>query len=239
MNRKIGVFDSGIGGKTTLNEIRKILPNEDYIYYADSKNNPYGEKNDFELNRIVSGIVEYFISEDVKMIVIACNTATTRCIEYLRNKYPNMIFVGTEPAVKVACDNQYKNTLVMATPLTINSPRLASLVNENIRDDESVTLLPCEGLASAIENEDEKEIDNILNKLLTYYINKDINAIVLGCTHYPIIKDKIQDYFKNAVIIDGNIGVAKRVKELLELNNLLTDRDFEGNVLYIQTKKED
>lgn len=239
MNRKIGVFDSGIGGKTTLNEIRKILPNEDFIYYADSKNNPYGEKNDFELYKIVSDIVEYFLKENVKMIVIACNTATTRCIDFLRNKYPNMIFVGTEPAVKVACDNQYKNTLVMATPLTINSPRLSSLVNENIRDEESVTLLPCDGLANAIENNNNDEIDAILDKLLTYYINKDINAVVLGCTHYPIIKDKIQEYFKDAVIIDGNIGVAKRVKELLLINNLLTDRNFEGNVTYIQTKKEE
>ena len=173
------------------------------------------------------------------MIVIACNTATTRCIDFLRNKYPNMIFVGTEPAVKVACDNQYKNTLVMATPLTINSPRLSSLVNENIRDEESVTLLPCDGLANAIENSNNDEIDAILDKLLTYYINKDINAVVLGCTHYPIIKDKIQEYFKDAVIIDGNIGVAKRVKELLLINNLLTDRNFEGNVTYIQTKKEE
>lgn len=239
MNKKIGVFDSGIGGKTTLNEIRKILPNEDYIYYADSKNNPYGEKDDDELKKIVCEIVDYFIKEDVKMIVIACNTATTRCIDFLRNKYPDMIFVGTEPAVKVACDNQYKNTLVMATPLTINSPRLASLVNENIRDDESVTLLPCDGLANAIETENNDEIDSILNKLLTYYMNKDINAVVLGCTHYPIIKDKIKEYFKDAVIIDGNIGVAKRVKDLLEVNNLLTEREFEGNVLYIQTKKED
>ena len=239
MNRKIGVFDSGVGGKTTLNEIRKILPNEDYIYYADSKNNPYGEKNDNELEHIVCEIVDYFIRENVKMIVIACNTATTRCINFLRKKYPNMIFVGTEPAVKVACDNQYKNTLVMATPLTINSSRLSCLVNENIRDDESVTLLPCDGLANAIEKNDEEKIDAILNTLLTYYVNKDINAVVLGCTHYPIIKDKIQEYFKKAVIIDGNIGVAKRVKELLEINNLLTKRNFEGNVLFIQTKKED
>jgi glutamate racemase len=127
----------------------------------------------------------------------------------------------------------------MATPLAINSPRLASLINDNIRDEESVTLLPCEGLAHAIESENNEEIDLILNKLLTYYMNKDINAVVLGCTHYPIIKDKIQEYFKDAVIIDGNIGVAKRVKELLSKNNLLTDRNFEGNVLFIQTKKEE
>lgn len=239
MNKKIGVFDSGIGGKTTLEEIRKLLPNEDYIYYADSKNNPYGEKTDEELFRIVIEIVEYFLTCDVKMIVIACNTATTRCISMLREKYPNMIFVGTEPAVKVACDNDYKNTLVMATPLTINSSRLSSLVTENIKNDECVTLLPCDGLANAIENNNDEEINTILNNLLTYYINKNIDAIVLGCTHYPIIKDKIQSFFPNAYIIDGNIGVAKRVKELLTKNNLLNNSNFEGYVNFIQTKKED
>lgn len=239
MNKKIGVFDSGIGGKTTLEEIRKLLPNEDYIYYADSKNNPYGGKTDEELFKIVIEIVEYFLTCDVKMIVIACNTATTRCISMLREKYQDMIFVGTEPAVKVACDNDYKNTLVMATPLTINSSRLSSLVTENIKNDECVTLLPCDGLANAIENNDDDEIDTILNNLLTYYINKNIDAIVLGCTHYPIIKDKIQLFFPNAHIIDGNIGVAKRVKELLTKNNLLNNSNFEGYVNFIQTKKED
>ena len=86
MNNKIGVFDSGIGGMSTLNEIRKLLPNENFIYYADSKNNPYGEKTDEELNKIVCEIVDYFISLNIKMIVIACNTATTRCISMLREK---------------------------------------------------------------------------------------------------------------------------------------------------------
>ena len=130
-NNKIGMFDSGIGGLTVLKELRKILPNENYIYYADSKNNPYGEKSDSELMAIVTNIVDYLISKEVKIIVIACNTATTRCINRLRKMYPDMIFVGTEPAIKVACDKNYKNTLVMATPGTIKSERTHELVKLN------------------------------------------------------------------------------------------------------------
>ena len=239
MKNKIGIFDSGIGGLSTLNEIKNLLPNEEYVYYADSKNNPYGEKSDEELNNIVCEIVDYFISISVKMIVIACNTATTRCIEMLRNKYKDMIFIGTEPAVKVACDNNYKNTLVMATPLTVNSSRLTSIINDNIKEGEKITLLPCEGLANAIENNDENVINDLLNNLLSKYKNSSIDAVVLGCTHYPHIKDKIQSYFPDAVLIDGNIGVAKRVKYMLETNNLLNDSIHEGNVEFIQTKKED
>ena len=98
---KIGVFDSGIGGLTVLEELKKVLPKEDYIFYADSGNNPYGEKTDEELRKIVSNVVDFLINKDCKLIVIACNTATTRCIAYLREKYPNIVFIGTEPAVKV------------------------------------------------------------------------------------------------------------------------------------------
>ena len=239
MNNIIGVFDSGIGGMSTLNEIKKLLPNENFIYYADSKNNPYGERTDEELNSIVCEIIDYFIARHVKMVVIACNTATTRCISMLRDKYKDMIFVGTEPAVKVACDNNYKNTLVMATPLTVNSSRLASIINDNIKDGQNITLLPCDGLANAIETKNNDKIDNLLELLLSEYKNSDIDAIVLGCTHYPHIKDKIQSYFPNAVLIDGNIGVAKRVKYMLETNNLLTTSTNEGNVEFIQSKKEE
>ena len=239
MNNKIGVFDSGIGGMSTLNEIKKLLPNENYIYYADSKNNPYGERTDEELKKIVCEIVDYLISRKVKLIVIACNTATTRCISMLREKYKDMIFVGTEPAVKVACDNNYKNTLVMATPLTVNSSRLASIINDNIKEGQHIILLPCDGLANAIETNNNERITSILDNLLLNYKNKNIDSIVLGCTHYPHIKDKIQNYFPKAVIIDGNIGVSKRVKFMLETNNLLNKSTTEGNIEFIQSKKED
>lgn len=237
MNSKIGIFDSGKGGLTTLNEIKKILPNEDYIYYADSSNNPYGNKTDEALYNIVINVVNKLISKDVKLIVIACNTATTRCIEKLRKDYPNILFVGTEPAIKVACDNNYKNTLVLATPGTINSERTQELVLKNKKDNQNIYLLPCEGLANAIENSDEIKINELLDSYLKEYENKSIDSIVLGCTHYPIIKEKIQIMFPNTKLIDGNLGVAKRVKQVLEENNLLSTNS-KGTIEFIISKQD-
>lgn len=236
MNKKIGIFDSGIGGLTTLEEIRRILPNEDYIFYADSKNNPYGEKSIDELNTITKNIVNKLLAKDVKLIVIACNTATTQCINYLRKEFPSMIFVGTEPAIKVACDNNYKNTLVMATPGTISSNRTHELIDNNKKEYENIYLVPCDRLANAIERNDEKDIDLILHDNLDKYKNIKIDAVVLGCTHYPIIKNKIQTFFPNSILIDGNIGVAKRVKNQLEENNILSSKKEKGTLEFIQTK---
>jgi len=233
-NNKIGILDSGIGGTTTLNEIRKLLPNEDFIYYADTKNNPYGNKSDEELYEIVKNIVDFFIKKEVKLIVIACNTATTKCITKLRENYRNIPFIGTEPAIKVASDNNYKNTLVLATPGTIKSERTQELVENNKKSNQNIYLLPCEYLANAIEKNDNIKIDSLLNEYLTPYKDKNIDSIVLGCTHYPLIKDKIQSYFKDAVIIDGNIGVAKRVKYILEINDLLGNN--KGIIEYIYNK---
>ena len=236
MDKKIGIFDSGIGGLTTLEEIRRILPNEDYIFYADSKNNPYGEKSIDELNTITKNIVNKLLAKDVKLIVIACNTATTQCINYLRKEFPSMIFVGTEPAIKVACDNNYKNTLVMATPGTISSNRTHELIDNNKKEYENIYLVPCDRLANAIERNDEKDIDLILHDNLDKYKNIKIDAVVLGCTHYPIIKNKIQTCFPNSILIDGNIGVAKRVKNQLEENNILSSKKEKGTLEFIQTK---
>jgi len=235
MNKKIGLFDSGIGGLTTLEEIRKILPNEDYVFYADSKSNPYGDKTKEELLSITKEIVNNLLKENVKLIVIACNTATTQCINDLRQEFKDIIFVGTEPAIKVACDNNYKNTLVLATPGTIFSERTHKLIKDNKKENENIYLLACDHLANAIEKNDNKKIDKLLKTYLTEYQNKNIDAIVLGCTHYPIIKDKIQTYFPKAKLIDGNIGVAKRVKQMLEMNNLLSNNK-KGSYKFIQTK---
>ena len=142
---KIGVFDSGIGGLTILQELLNVLPNEDYLYYQDSLNNPYGDKDDDTLRVIVSKIVDYLKDEGCKVIVVACNTATTRCISYLRDKYKDLIFIGTEPAVKVACDKGYDNILVMATPATIASERLSVLVANNKKEKEKIYLVGCSG----------------------------------------------------------------------------------------------
>lgn len=236
MNKKIGIFDSGIGGLTTYEEIKRLLPNEDYIFYADKKNHPYGEKTLEELCIIADEVVSNLLKKDVKLIVIACNTATTNCIDFLRSKYKDIEFVGTEPAIKVACDNNYKNILVMATSGTINSERTHTLLSSNKKEDEKFYLLECEGLANAIESKDENRINELLKTYLTEYQSKNIDAVVLACTHYPIIKNKIQAYFPNAALIDGNIGVAKRVKYILEKKEMLNPSTTEGSFEIIRTE---
>ncbi len=232
---KIGVFDSGIGGLTVLEELKKSLPKEDFIFYADSINNPYGEKTDEELNNITSNIVDFLIDKGCRIIVIACNTATTRCIHYLREKYPNIVFIGTEPAVKVACDDDYHTTLVMATPATIQSERLQILIHENQKDLDTFYLVPCFGLADAIEQGDVAKQEEIVENIYNGYKDCDIESIVLGCTHYPHIKDLISKYFVGVALIDGNEGVAKETKRQMEKHNLITNKGT-GNVEFIKTK---
>lgn len=238
MKNKIGIFDSGIGGLTTLEEIRKLLPNENYIYYADSKHNPYGEKNDEELYKIVKNIVNKLLEKKVKIIIIACNTATTKCIEKLRRDYPKILFVGTEPAIKVACDNGYNNTIIMATPGTIASERIHSLIAKNQKNNQNIFLLPCEGLANAIETNNHKKTSKLLHKYLDQYKDKNIDSIVLGCTHYPHIKKKILNILPNVKLIDGNIGVANRVKYLLEKNKLINKSKKTGTLEIINSNNE-
>jgi len=229
----IGMFDSGIGGLTILDVLKKVLPKEDYLYYADSKNNPYGEKSDEELFSICSNICDYLIDNNCKIIVIACNTATTRCMKRLREKYPNMLFVGTVPAIKVASDNNYKNTLVMATPGTIESERTHELVRDNKRDDQNIYLVPCVGLANAIENGDNNTINEIIDNIYNEYKDNNIDSIVLGCTHYPLIADLIYNKF-HCQLLDGNLGVSNEVKRQLELHNLLSDEGT-GKVTFYKT----
>lgn len=234
MNQKIGLLDSGIGGTTILEVIKEQLPNEDYIYYADSKNNPYGEKTAEEIYTIVKDITEFLIKKGCKIIVLACNTATTRCMKQLKKDYPAMLFVGTVPAIKVACDNNYKNTLVLATPATIESERTQELIQENKRGDQSIILMPCEGLAHAIETHDKKTIHTILSKIKNS-VPETIDSIILGCTHYPLIKKEIKDFFPTSILLDGSTGVAKEVKRLLQENKLLAEEGT-GNIEYINSE---
>ena len=207
---KIGVFDSGKGGTTVLAAIKKKLPNEEYYYIGDTKNCPYGEKTEDELMEIVTKHVDFLKDWGAKIIVIACNTATTRCIEKLRIRYPDLQFVGTEPAIKLAAESGANKILVMATPGTIESERTARLMADYRQARQKIRLLSCPGLADAIEA--DKGIEEKLTELLDKIPEPEV--IVLGCTHYSLIKSKIQKFFERAKLIDGNEGVAKRVLEI-------------------------
>lgn len=239
MSNIVGVFDSGIGGLSVLSELEKLLPNEDFYYYGDSLNNPYGEKSDEELFEITSGVVDYLVNQGCRLIVIACNTATTRCMKYLREKYKDVIFVGTVPAIKVACDRDFKNTLVMATPATIESERTMELIRDNIRKDQNIYLVACPGLANAIEDNDQEKIKEILKDTFREYKDKEIDSIVLGCTHYPFIKEDILKEMPGVILLDGSRGVAMEVKRQLENNGLLSDKLSRKIVIYNSLTKEE
>ena len=235
MNKKIGIFDSGLGGLSILKELLKILPNEDYLFYEDSINNPYGEKSEEELFEITSGIVEYLLSENCKIIVIACNTATTSCMKKLREKYPNTIFVGTVPAIKVAYDGHYKNVINLSTPYTQNSKRVNELIHDFKNEDEVIYNISGENLANLIELDKKEEIGILLNRLLSSYKDK-ADALILGCTHYSLIKNEFKKVLPNTVLLDGVVGVTKEVKRQLSNNNLLSESIEQGKVVIINSK---
>ena len=235
MNNKIGILDSGLGGLSILKELKKVLPNEDYLFYEDSINNPYGNKSDSELLKIVSNVVDFLLKNECKIIVIACNTATTSCINSLREMYPNVIFVGTVPAIKVAYDNNYKNTIILSTPYTMNSKRVNELINDYHNPDQNIINISGENLANLIENEKYDEIFSLLERILNPY--KDIcDSIVLGCTHYPLIGDIIKSIIPKAHLLDGALGVANEVKHQLTINNLLNTKSTLGSVEIVNSK---
>ena len=190
--------------------VKQLLPEAEYKYIGDKENCPYGEKTDAELMEITRRHVETLKNWGARIIVIACNTATTRCIERLRQEYPELEFVGTEPAIKLAAETGAKRILVMATPGTIESERTARLMEEYGRARQKIRLLACPGLADAIEA--DANIEEKLTDLLIKVPEPEV--VVLGCTHYSLIKSEIQKIYPRAQLIDGNEGVARRVLEL-------------------------
>lgn len=233
-NNPIGVFDSGIGGLTVLKKIIEILPNEKYIYYADTDNVPYGTKPKEEIKKYIDESVRFLISKNVKAIVIACNTATSIAIKELREKYVVPI-IGIEPAAKPAVENRgNKKVLIMATPTTIKEEKLKYLL-ESLNTEEYVDLIAMPKLVEFAESK-EFESDNVkayIQEQLQRYNLEDYSELVLGCTHFPFFKNVLSEIFpKSTQIIDGSKGVANRLKSVLEENNLLGNNKLEINYYY-------
>jgi len=233
-NNPIGVFDSGIGGLTVLKEIIEILPNEKYIYYADTDNVPYGTKPKEEVKKYINEAVEFLISRNVKAIVIACNTATSIAVKELREKYTIPI-IGIEPAVKPAVENRgNKKVLIMATPTTIKEEKLKYLL-ENLNAKEYVDLIAMPKLVEFAENKDFESEDakEYIQEQLKKYNLEDYSELVLGCTHFPFFKEILLKIFPEGTqIIDGSKGVANRLKNVLEENDLLGNNKLEIEYYY-------
>ena len=237
MKGKIGLFDSGLGGLSILKELVKELPNEDYLFYEDSINNPYGEKSEEKLLEITSNIVDYLLKNDCKIIVIACNTATTVCMKKLREKYSDVIFVGTVPAIKVAYDNHYKDTIILSTPNTMNSKRVEELIHDYKNDDQNIYNISGENLANLIELDKKEEIEKLLDRILSDYKDK-ADSLVLGCTHYSLIKDEINKVLPNTALLDGTKGIAHEVKRQLSEHNLLSNSNELGSIKIVNSKED-
>ncbi len=234
-NERIGIFDSGIGGVTVLKEILRILPNENYIYYSDSKNNPYGDKSNEEIFKICDEIVKKFIEQKCKAIVIACNTASAKVAKLLRNKYPKEIIIAIEPAYKMVHDFAYeKTTLVMATKGTIESEKFNELYKRY--NNKKTFLLPCVGLADIIEEGNNEKIQKYLKENINKYTGI-VENVVLGCTHYPLIQEQIKEILGDVNFFNGANSLAKHLKEVLKEKNLINERKSEGKVEFIDSSK--
>lgn len=229
----IAVFDSGVGGISVLRELIKILPNEDYIYYGDSKNAPYGMKDKQTVRRLTMDAAEYLFEQGAKGLVIACNTATSAAVRTLRETYPDIPIVGIEPALKPAVTLKPNGrVLVMATPMTIREEKFQSLM-ARYTDMAEIIPLPCPGLMDFVERGDVSSVEfrKYLQELLYAYRIHPVDAVVLGCTHYPFAKEMIQEVLGTEVLLfDGGEGTAREMKRRLTEADLLNTKHTKGIV---------
>lgn len=238
----VAVLDSGVGGVSVLSELIKICPNENYLYFGDSANAPYGTKSKADVLAITERNLEFLQKKGIKALVIACNTATSAAAKVLREKHPELIIIGIEPAIKPAAvmlDNP--RVLVMATPLTLKEEKFCALV-ERFSDMEEIIPLPCPGLVELIETGELNgdAVNEYLSKLFAPYKSEKIDAIVLGCTHYPHVRDAIARHFPSGtLILDGGEGTARETRRRLEAAGLLSDSDSRGRVDIINTSGDE
>ena len=216
-NRPIGIFDSGIGGTSIWAAIHELLPDEKTIYLADSKNAPYGQKSKAEIIALSNKNTEFLLNLDCKLIVVACNTATTNAIQELREKY-NVPFIGIEPAIKPAATNSKTKTIgILATQGTLNSELFHKTVEkfQNTKIIEQVG----HGLVQLIENGNinSPKMTQLLHSYLTPMMEANIDYLVLGCSHYPYLIPQIKKILpENIHIIDSGEAVAKQTQNILK-----------------------
>ena len=233
-NSPIGFFDSGVGGLSVMRDAINLMPNESFIYFGDSQNAPYGIKELGEVRKLTLEAADFLLSKNVKAIVVACNTATSAAIDVLRDKYKDTIIIGIEPALKPAVKlNRKGNIIIMATPMTLREKKFKSLMDK-YKNDHSIVPLPCAGLVEFIEQGilEGNKLEKYLEDKFKPYLNEEIAAIVLGCTHYPFIKETLSKVVgKNVPIIDGGVGTSQELKRKLKEKNYLIDDKENGNIV--------
>ena len=220
-NSPIGVFDSGVGGIGTLAALRRELPGETFLFYGDTANAPYGTKSREEVMACVSRIMDHLLAQDVKAVVIACNTATAVAAAELRARY-DLPIIGIEPALKPASEIRREGSiLVLATPMTLKLEKFRALYE---RYGEGAIPVPCPGLMELVEREANDEARRYLLELLSPYDLTKVDAVVLGCTHYVFLRPLLKEILPSTVsVLDGNEGTARQLRRVLTQRDLLSD----------------
>ena len=231
----IGVFDSGVGGISVLRELIKVMPNENYIYLGDSKNAPYGTKLLETVRKLSFENARILLEQGAKGLVVACNTATSAAVRLMRGMYPELPIVGIEPALKpAALQKEHPRVLVMATPMTVQQEKFRQLM-ARYEDKAEIFPLPCPGLMEFVEAGDleSDRLYDFLMELLGPYLDKRLDSVVLGCTHYPFARRMIQRIVGDAVtIFDGGAGTAREMRRRLDAADLLNPSEEPGWVRF-------
>ena len=235
----IAVFDSGVGGISVLRHLRRVMPGERFLYFGDSANAPYGSRTTEDVRRLTLNAAEKLTTEyPIKALVIACNTATAAAVQQVRAAYPNLIVIGIEPALKVAADHFPGGRVgVMATEVTLREEKFDTLLH---RFDENCTItkIPAPGLVQLIEagKVDDADTDALLHSILDPYQDQ-LDALVLGCTHYPFAAAAISRGLGNRVVLlEGGDGTARETRRRLAKAGLL--REAEGETLILNSSSD-
>jgi len=228
----IGVFDSGVGGISVLAQLIRRMPQESYIYFGDSAHAPYGSRTPEEVYALTAVHTERLISMGVKAVVIACNTATGAAIQRLREKYSHIPIIGIEPAIKPAVlAHPGGRIMVLATPVTVKSKKFQDLMGKFVSQ-ATILPFPCEKLAWMVENgfSNREELQEYLKRELKPALKEPIDAVVLGCTHYPFVKDEIVLAVGTDAVYDGGEGTARETEKQLFLRGMLSEKGKKGVV---------
>lgn len=235
----IAVFDSGVGGISVLRQLQQVLPKERFLYFGDSANAPYGTRSTAQVQELTLKAAEKLLRYPVKALVVACNTATAAAIGLLREKYPDLIVIGIEPALKLAADHFPGGAIgVMATAVTLREEKFDLLLHR-FGEGSTVSKIPAPGLVELVEagKADSAEAEALLQDVLAPYVGK-LDALVLGCTHYPFAARTIRKILGPRVqLLDGGEGTARETKRRLELVGLLADG--QGSVTWLNSSEDE
>ena len=230
----VGVFDSGVGGISVLREMTRLLPGEDFLFYGDSDNAPYGTKEAREIRALTMEAALKMRREGIKALTVACNTATSAAITLLRDAFTDIPVIGIEPALKPAVElKSAPRVLVMATPGTVSGDKYLHLKHQYDEEAEVISLA-CPGLMEYVERGElsSPSLDAYLEDLLSPF-KGSVDDVVLGCTHYPFVKSAIRKVMGEDIpILDGSLGTAKQLKRQLDAAGLLSEKSSGGTVRF-------